>query len=136
MVASATTLRGSTSDMKRVLALGAAALVAEKLVKRANALDLRGKRAVVTGGSRGLGFALARELRAQGAHVAICARGERQLYAAQAMVASVPRAASARTLIRPTPTIRQTEPALSAVCASGIVSANTPTLMAAPSSRL
>ena len=47
-------------------------------------MDLRGERAVVTGGSRGLGFALARELRAQGARVAICARGEEQLLAAQA----------------------------------------------------
>src|SRR5690242_8490718 len=40
-------------------------------------MNLRGKRAVVTGGSRGLGFALARELRARGA------RGEQQLLAAQ-----------------------------------------------------
>jgi len=47
-------------------------------------VDLYGKRAVVTGGSRGLGFALARELRAQGARVAICARGEEQLLAARA----------------------------------------------------
>src|SRR5689334_24938796 len=46
-------------------------------------MNLRGKRAVVTGGSRGLGFALARELRAGGARVAICARGEQQLLAAQ-----------------------------------------------------
>jgi short-subunit dehydrogenase len=47
-------------------------------------MDLRGTRAVVTGGSRGLGFALARELRAQGARVAICARGEEQLLTARA----------------------------------------------------
>ena len=70
--------------MKRALALGAAAVAAEKIAKRINALDLHGKRAVVTGGSRGLGFALARELRAQGASVAICARGEEQLFAARA----------------------------------------------------
>ena len=70
--------------MKRALALGAAAVAAEKLYKRATALDLHGKRAVVTGGSRGLGFALAQELRAQGARVAICARGEAQLYRARA----------------------------------------------------
>jgi short-subunit dehydrogenase len=70
--------------MKRALALGAAAFAAEKIAKRVNALDLHGKRAVVTGGSRGLGFALARELRAQGASVAICARGEEQLFAARA----------------------------------------------------
>ena len=70
--------------MKRALALGAAAIAAEKAYRRATAVDLHGKRAVVTGGSRGLGFALARELRAQGARVAICARGEEQLFAARA----------------------------------------------------
>src|SRR4051812_27781616 len=70
--------------MKRALALGATAIAAEKVYKRATALDLHGKRAVVTGGSRGLGFALAQELRAQGARVAICARGEEQLFAARA----------------------------------------------------
>ena len=70
--------------MRRLVALGAAAFAAEKVVKRATALDLRGKRAVVTGGSRGLGFALAQELRAQGARVAICARGEEQLLRARA----------------------------------------------------
>jgi len=47
-------------------------------------VNLHGKRAVVTGGSRGLGFALARELRRQGARVAICARGEEQLATARA----------------------------------------------------
>jgi NAD(P)-dependent dehydrogenase (short-subunit alcohol dehydrogenase family) len=70
--------------MKRALALGATAVAAEKAYKRATALDLHGKRAVVTGGSRGLGFALAQELRAHGARVAICARGEEQLLAARA----------------------------------------------------
>jgi short-subunit dehydrogenase len=70
--------------VKRALALGATAFAAEKIYKRATALDLRGKRAVVTGGSRGLGFALAQELRAHGARVAICARGEEQLFRARA----------------------------------------------------
>src|SRR3954453_16681690 len=70
--------------MKQALAVGAAAFAAEKIVKRATAIDLHGKRAVVTGGSRGLGFALAQELRAQGARVAICARGEEQLNSARA----------------------------------------------------
>jgi NAD(P)-dependent dehydrogenase (short-subunit alcohol dehydrogenase family) len=70
--------------VKRALALGAAALAAEKLYRRATALDLTGKRALVTGGSRGLGFALAAQLRARGARVAICARGEEQLNVARA----------------------------------------------------
>jgi NAD(P)-dependent dehydrogenase (short-subunit alcohol dehydrogenase family) len=37
-------------------------------------LKLDGKRALVTGGSRGLGFAIARQLCAEGAHVALLAR--------------------------------------------------------------
>ncbi|HZR94384.1 MAG TPA: SDR family NAD(P)-dependent oxidoreductase [Gaiellaceae bacterium] len=65
--------------MKRALAVAGAAYAAEKSWKRAHALDLRGRVAVVTGGSRGLGFALCRELRGRGARVATCARGAEQL---------------------------------------------------------
>jgi 3-oxoacyl-[acyl-carrier protein] reductase len=42
-------------------------------------LHLNGKVALVTGGSRGLGFASARTLSAEGCHVAICARGSERL---------------------------------------------------------
>ncbi len=42
-------------------------------------LGLSGKVAVVTGGSRGLGFAAAQALAGEGASVVICARGEEQL---------------------------------------------------------
>lgn len=45
-------------------------------------LGLRGRRAVVTGGSKGIGLAVARELVAEGAHVAICARHEKELASA------------------------------------------------------
>jgi len=65
--------------MRRALALAGAAVAAEKLWKRAHALDLAGRVAVVTGGSRGLGFAIAQALVGEGARVAICARGEEQL---------------------------------------------------------
>ncbi|MGE3955825.1 MAG: SDR family NAD(P)-dependent oxidoreductase [Vicinamibacterales bacterium] len=44
-------------------------------------LDLSDKVAIVTGGSRGLGFASARALVAEGCRVAICARGEATLMA-------------------------------------------------------
>ena len=47
-------------------------------------LGLRGKVAVVTGGSRGLGFAAARSLAGEGARLAICARGADGLEAAAA----------------------------------------------------
>lgn len=39
-------------------------------------LGLKGKRAIVTGGSRGIGFAIADHLAAEGCNVAICARGQ------------------------------------------------------------
>ena len=42
-------------------------------------LQLQGKVAVVTGASRGLGFASARSLIGEGCHVAICARGPERL---------------------------------------------------------
>jgi NAD(P)-dependent dehydrogenase (short-subunit alcohol dehydrogenase family) len=47
-------------------------------------LQLAGARAVVTGGSRGIGLAVARGLRAEGARVAIVARHEEPLRAAAA----------------------------------------------------
>ncbi|MDP1571680.1 MAG: SDR family NAD(P)-dependent oxidoreductase [Vicinamibacterales bacterium] len=46
-------------------------------------LGLTGKRCVVTGASRGIGLAIARGLAAEGAHVAICARGEGPLREAE-----------------------------------------------------
>lgn len=45
-------------------------------------LGLTGKRAIVTGGSKGIGFAIARELVAEGASVAICSRDKAELTAA------------------------------------------------------
>ena len=43
-------------------------------VRKRRELDFRGKTVLVTGGSRGLGLIMARQLADQGAHVAICAR--------------------------------------------------------------
>src|SRR4051812_31229117 len=42
-------------------------------------LELSGRRAIVTGGSRGIGLAVARALVAEGAHVALVARGGQAL---------------------------------------------------------
>lgn len=50
-------------------------------------LGLKGKRAVVTGASRGIGFAIADALAAEGVAVAICARGAAGLEAAAAKIA-------------------------------------------------
>jgi NAD(P)-dependent dehydrogenase (short-subunit alcohol dehydrogenase family) len=53
-------------------------------------LQLTGKRALITGGSRGIGLAVARSLRAEGAHVAIAARDPRRLAAAAAGLTAGP----------------------------------------------
>ena len=45
-------------------------------------LGIEGRRAIVTGGSKGLGLAIARELVREGASVAICARNEEEVVAA------------------------------------------------------
>ena len=45
-------------------------------------LGLDGRRALVTGGSKGLGAAIARELVSEGAHVSICSRNEDEVLAA------------------------------------------------------
>ena len=50
-------------------------------------LGLTDKVAIVTGGSRGIGFAVARRLLAEGARVAICARDPARLAAAEAALA-------------------------------------------------
>jgi NAD(P)-dependent dehydrogenase (short-subunit alcohol dehydrogenase family) len=49
------------------------------MAKRRNRYDLRNKNVLVTGGSRGLGLALAREFAGRGARVTICARDPEEL---------------------------------------------------------
>jgi NAD(P)-dependent dehydrogenase (short-subunit alcohol dehydrogenase family) len=58
-------------------------------------LELTGRRALVTGGSRGIGLAVGRALAAEGADVALVARGEEALRSAAAEVGRV----SGRTVI-------------------------------------
>ena len=47
-------------------------------------LGLAGRRALVTGGSKGIGLAIAQELVGEGAHVAICSRSEEEVETAAA----------------------------------------------------
>ena len=54
-----------------------------RLARARRRIDLRGRTALVTGGSRGLGLAIAREFMSQGANVAICARDEKELKLAE-----------------------------------------------------
>jgi len=60
---------------------GAAAFAAAR--RRAGRIDLHGRTALITGGSRGLGLAIARELGRLGAHVTLAARDAAELEAAR-----------------------------------------------------
>ncbi len=64
---------------RRLAAIGIGSVVGLRLLERTLAGDLSGQVALITGGSRGLGLALARELGAQGCKLAICARDESEL---------------------------------------------------------
>ena len=48
-------------------------------MRRRRVNDLRGQAVVITGGSRGLGYALAREFAARGSHLLLCARDSDEL---------------------------------------------------------
>lgn len=71
-----------TSQQKFLMgvAAGAAAMVAgNRLVRRRRAIDFDGRVVVITGGSRGLGFVLARQLANEGARLCLLARDAAEL---------------------------------------------------------
>jgi short-subunit dehydrogenase len=70
-----------------LMAAGASLLAARRLGARAG-YNLRGRTVLITGGSRGLGLALAREMAAQGARLIICGRDPASLERAAASLAN------------------------------------------------
>ncbi len=83
-------LGGTGAGAAALLAAAAGAatyLTARLLVRRARHFDYAGRVALVTGGSRGLGLELARQLVDAGARVAICARDGEALERARAELA-------------------------------------------------
>ncbi|HEY1482936.1 MAG TPA: SDR family oxidoreductase [Candidatus Acidoferrum sp.] len=77
-----------TNGWRSAVAVGAAGIAAlvaiRAAVRRSRYMDLRGRVVLITGGSRGLGLALAREFADRGAKVAICARNANELDRVQA----------------------------------------------------
>lgn len=61
-----------------------AALIAWEAARRSRAIEFRDRVVLITGGSRGLGFVLARRLAAEGARIALLARTEDDLESAAA----------------------------------------------------
>ena len=66
------------------LAAGVGALAARRVLN--TAYDLQGKRVLITGGSRGLGLALAQECLTRGAQVLLMARNEAELASARSLL--------------------------------------------------
>jgi NAD(P)-dependent dehydrogenase (short-subunit alcohol dehydrogenase family) len=62
-----------------ILGAAAAGIAASTLARRRNTFSLHGKTVFITGGSRGLGLAMAEEFARRGAQIAICARDEEEL---------------------------------------------------------
>jgi NAD(P)-dependent dehydrogenase (short-subunit alcohol dehydrogenase family) len=57
----------------------AAVLAGARLVRARRSIDFSGRVVVITGGSRGLGLVIARQLAAEGAHICLLARNETEL---------------------------------------------------------
>jgi short-subunit dehydrogenase len=67
------------NNLVKGIVLGGAIFAAKKINNLLNQIELRDKVVLITGGSRGLGLIMARQLAAEGARIAICARDEEEL---------------------------------------------------------
>src|SRR5262252_3528565 len=82
-------LQDVTTMKRNISAIAAASVVCglalvSKALRRTRTIDFNGRVALVTGGSRGLGLLIARELGSQGAKLVIAARDEDELSRAKA----------------------------------------------------
>jgi NAD(P)-dependent dehydrogenase (short-subunit alcohol dehydrogenase family) len=71
-----------TSDQRFMVGLAAgvaAAFVGSRILRERRAIDFGGRVVVITGGSRGLGLVMARQLAARGARLVLLARDDREL---------------------------------------------------------
>jgi NAD(P)-dependent dehydrogenase (short-subunit alcohol dehydrogenase family) len=79
--------RAGTPGLFASAGIAGLGLVGWQAMQRLRAIDLRGQVVLITGSSRGLGFAMAQEFARQGARLVICARDEQELeQARQALV--------------------------------------------------
>jgi short-subunit dehydrogenase len=82
-----TALRRRSDKVQLVLAAGLGALWVARSLRSAGQYELQGRTVLITGGSRGLGLALAREMAARGARIAICGRDPESLERARTSLA-------------------------------------------------
>ena len=80
-------LRRRSDRLQLALATAAGALWVARQLRSGGDYSIRGKTVVITGGSRGLGLALAREFASRGARLAICGRDPNSLERARASLA-------------------------------------------------
>jgi NAD(P)-dependent dehydrogenase (short-subunit alcohol dehydrogenase family) len=80
---------GKTLDTRMMVAAGVCLTWALRRVRAQRAYDLRGKTVLITGGSRGLGLVLARQVLAKGGRVAVCAREHETLERARESLATI-----------------------------------------------
>jgi NAD(P)-dependent dehydrogenase (short-subunit alcohol dehydrogenase family) len=72
-------IAGARSTGMALIAAGLATAVAVAVKRRQRAYNFSGKSVVITGGSRGLGLVLARQLASEGARITLIARNEEEL---------------------------------------------------------